>query len=128
MVNGEVVMKRIVCVLLLSVLSVGLAIAGQAGYSRVFNLPGSGELTIRNTQKNTSWRPTVLAVMCPSSASRTVTVYRVAGELAYALTSQAATAQTYVYEFEAEYWCDLSNGVRVAVTPACTGIVEVIYE
>jgi len=52
----------------------------------------------------------------------------VAGELEYALSSQAAAAQTYVYEFEAEYWCDLSNGVRVAVTPACTGIVEVIYE
>ena len=120
--------KRIVCVLLLGVLSVGLAFAGRAGFSRRINLPGSGQLTNRNTQKNTSWRPTVLAVMCPNSASRTVKVYRVAGELEYALTSQAATAQTYVYEFEAEYWCDLSNGVRVAVTPACTGIVEVIYE
>jgi len=128
MVNGEVVMKRINVVLLMGVLSVGLAIASGAGYSRVFDLPVSGELMIRNTQKNSAWRPAVVAVMCPSSASRTVTVYRVAGELEYALSSQAAAAQTYVYEFEAEYWCDLSNGVRVAVTPACTGIVEVIYE
>jgi hypothetical protein len=121
-------MRRIAVVLLFGLVTISAAFAGRAGYSRVFNLPGSGELTIRNTQKNSSWRPTVVAVMCPSSASRTVMVYRVVGELEYALSSQAATAQTYVYEFEAEYWCDLSNGVRVAVTPACTGIVEVIYE
>ena len=57
-----------------------------------------------------------------------ITVCRVAGELEYVIASRAAAAQTYVYEFEANYWSGLSNGVKVVVSPACTGTVEVVYE
>lgn len=121
-------LKRIGIAVLVIALGTGAAVAARAGYSRLFVLPVTGELTVRNTQKNEVWRPCVLSVVCPSSASRTVTVYRVAGELEYPIARQAAAAQTYVYEFEANYWCDFSNGVKVVVSPACTGIVEVIYE
>jgi hypothetical protein len=61
-------------------------------------------------------------------ASRTVTVYRLAGAREYPMAHYAATGQTYAYEFEVNYWCGLSNGVKVVVTPPCTGVVEVIYE
>ena len=106
----------------------GVGIAAGGGFSRLFALPGSGELTIRNTQKNEVWRPCVLSVICPDSASRTVSVYRVAGELEYLIADYAATGRVFVYEFEENYWCGLSNGVKVVVSPACTGTVEVIHE
>lgn len=128
MAEEDVMLKRIGVALLVIALGTGAAMAAKAGYSRLFALPVSGELTVRNTQKNEVWRPCVLSVVCPSSASRTVTVYRVAGELEYPIASYMATGQSYVYEFEANYWSGLSNGVKVVVRPACTGIVEVIYE
>jgi len=120
--------RRVSIALLVMTLGTGFALAAGTGLSRLFALPASGTLTVLNTQKNEVWRPCVISVLCPSSAARTVTVYRVVGELEYPIARQAATAQTYVYEFEANYWCSLSNGVRVAVSPACTGTVEVIYE
>lgn len=120
--------KTIGTAVVLIALASGVAAAGYAGYSKLFALPASGELTVRNTQKNEVWRPCVLSVICPSSASRTVTVYRVAGALEYPVSRRVATAQAYVYEFDANYWSPLSNGVKVVVSPATTGIVEVIYE
>ena len=121
-------LKRIGIAVVVIALGTGAALAARVGFSRLFALPVTGELTVRNTQKNEVWRPCVLSVVCPTSASRTVTVYRVVGELEYPIARQAAAAQTYVYEFDANYWCALSNGVKVVVSPACTGIVEVIYE
>lgn len=120
--------KRGSIALLVMMLGTGLALAAGTGFSRLFALPADGTLTVRNTQKNEVWRPCVLSVLCPSSSARTVTVYRVVGELEYPIARQAATAQTYVYEFEANYWCSFSNGVKVVVSPACTGTVEVVYE
>jgi len=121
-------LKRLGVIALAACLGTVAAIATSVGYSRLFALPASGELTIRNAQKNDVWRPCVLAVMCASSDSRTVSVHRVVGELEYPIARLAATAQTYVYEFNVNYWCGLSNGVKVAVSPACTGTVEMIYE
>jgi len=126
--GGTRMMKRIGVVLLLVALGTSACVAARVGYSKLFTLPASGELTFRNAQKHQIWRPCVVAVMCPSAASRTVTVYRVHGEMEYPIASRAAVAQTYVYEFEANYWCGMSNGVKVVVNPACTGTVEVIYE
>jgi len=120
--------KRLLMVSLAVALGVSAGAIARVGYSRVFVLPASGELTVRNAEKNQVWRACVLSVICPSSASRTVTVCRVAGELEYVIASRAAAAQTYVYEFEANYWSGLSNGVKVVVSPACTGTVEVVYE
>lgn len=120
--------KRIAIALLLVVVATGVGVAASAGFSFLFALPGSGELTVRNSQKNSVWRPCALSVICPSSASRTVTVYKVAGALEYAIARAAGEAQVYVYEFETDYWCSLSNGVKVVVVPACTGLVEVVYE
>lgn len=122
-------MHRTVLIAVLAMaLGTGLALAAGTGFSRLFALPADGTLTVRNTQKNEVWRPCVLSVLCPSTSARTVTVYRVAGELEFPIARQVATAQTYVYAFEADYWCTLSNGVKVVVSPACTGIVEVVYE
>ncbi|MBT7068306.1 MAG: hypothetical protein HN919_18560 [Verrucomicrobia bacterium] len=120
--------KQLWIALMVLAVGAGLAVAAGAGYSRLFTLPESGELTIRNTQKNDVWRPCAVAVICPDTAGRTVSVYRVVGDLEYPITDYAATGQTYVCEFEANYWCSLSNGVKVVVTPPCTGVVEVIYE
>lgn len=107
----------------------GMAVAGAAaGFARTFTMPGSGVVSIINTQQNEVWRPCVLSVICPSVAARTVTVYRVAGALEYPIAQNAATARAYVYEFQANYWSGLSNGVKVTVSPACTGTVEVVYE
>jgi hypothetical protein len=119
--------KTIGMVLIVAAVGAGV-VAATGGFSRLFVLPGSGELTIRNTQKNQVWRPCVLSVICPDAASRTVSVYRVTGDLEYPIANYAATGQTYVCEFEVNYWCGLSNGVKVVVTPPCTGVVEVIYE
>ena len=124
-------MKRILGFSGLLVLVAGLvavALAGGPGFAHVYALPGSGELSITNTQANSVWRPCVLSVMLTSAAARTVTVYRVSGALEYPVGRSAATAQTYVYEFPVNYWCGVSNGVKVTVSPACTGTVEVIYE
>ena len=120
--------KTLWIALVVMAVGAGVVVAAGAGFSRLFTLPGSGELTIRNTQKNEVWRPCVLSVICPTSASRTVSVYRVVGDFEYPIAHYGATGQAYVYEFEANYWSGLSNGVKVVVSPACTGIVEVIYE
>jgi len=121
-------MKRFGIVLLLVALGTSACVAARVGYSKLFTLPASGELTFRNAQKHQIWRPCVVSVICPGVASRTVTVYRVVGELEYPIAERAAAAQAYVYEFEANYWCGESNGVKVVVSPACTGTVEVVYE
>jgi len=121
-------MKRIAVVLLMAAFGVSACVAASVGYSKLFTLPASGELTFRNAQRHMIWRPCVVSVICPGVASRTVTVYRVVGELEYPIAEQAAAAQTYVYEFEAHYWCGESNGVKVVVNPGCTGTVEVVYE
>jgi hypothetical protein len=106
----------------------GLAAAGAAGFARTYALPADGALAIMNAEQNAFWRPCVVAVTCPSVASRTVTVWRVAGSLEYPVSAVRSTAQSYVYEFETEYWSGMSNGVKVTVTPACTGSVEVVFE
>ena len=122
-------MRKVLGVTLIAAaIGAGMVIAAGGGLSRLFTLPASGELTIRNTQKNQVWRPCVLSVICPDSSSRTVAVYRVAGELEYLIADFAATGEVYVYEFEENYWCSISNGVKVVVRPACTGTVEVIHE
>ena len=109
----------------------GLAVVAAAdgsGFARTYALPGSGVLAITNTQAYTLWRPCVLSVICTNVEARTVTVYRVSGALEYPVSRSVATAQSFVYEFPANYWCGVSNGVKVTVSPACTGAVEVIYE
>jgi len=106
----------------------GLAVAGGTGYALKLAMPADGELAIINTQANVVWRPCLVSLVCPDVAMRTVSVYRVTGAMAYPIAQRAATAQTFVYEFEANYWCGVSNGVMVTVSPACTGTVEVIYE
>lgn len=121
-------LKRLGVIALVGCLGACATVGAGIGYSKLFSLSASGELTIRNTQKNDVWRPCVLSVLCPSSASRTVSVYRVVGEAEYPISDYSAVGQSYVYEFEANYWCGLSNGVKVVVSPACTGVVEVIYE
>ena len=125
-------MKRLLAMLSVGVLAaVGLAAvaaAGAAGFARVSALPGSGELSITNAQANAVWRPCVLSVICTNLEARTVTVYRVSGALEYPVGRSTATAQSYVYEFPANYWCGVSNGVKVTVSPPCTGTVEVICE
>ena len=119
---------RLKLAILAGVLLANVVLAVRGGYSRFYALPASGELEIRNMEKNAVWRPCVLAVECPDVASRTVTIYRIAGSQEYPVTQQTATSKSYVYEFEGAYWSGLSNGVKVAVSPACTGLVEVIYE
>jgi hypothetical protein len=119
-------MRFVVASILFS--AAGLGAAGAAGFARTFALPADGELAIVNTEQNAVWRPCVVSVICPSVATRTVTVYRVAGALEYPVAVNVAAARTYVYEFQGEYWSGLSNGVKVVVTPACTGTVEVVYE
>ena len=104
----------------------GAALAG--GFSKVYPLPTNGVLTVVNEQANSVWKTCVLSVVCTNSAERTVTVSRVVGSLVYPISAQAATAQTFAYEFTAAYWSGLSNGVKVVVTPACTGTVEVVFE
>ena len=106
----------------------GLAMAARTGYSRVFAMPESGEVEIVNSQANTVWRLGEVAVVFPDTASRTVTVYRVSGEMEYPIAAKSATARTFVYEFEAGYWSGMSNGVKVVARPASTGLVEAIYE
>ena len=113
---------------LLLVCLAAAAIAGGAGYAKIYALPPSGELSVVNTDANATWRPCVLSVVLTNSAARTVTVYRVTGSLEYPVGRSAATAQTFVYECPANYWSGLSNGVKVTVSPACTGVVEVICE
>ena len=124
-------MKRIRGIVGLLILLAGLAavaVAGAAGFAKIYALPVSGELSIVNTEANAIWRPCVLSVMLPNAAARTVTVYRVSGNLSYAVGRSEATAQTFVYECPAHYWCGVSNGVKVTVSPACTGVVEIICE
>lgn len=116
-----------VAAILLVAIAGGTAVAA-AGFSRIFEMPASGVVAIINTQRNEVWRPCVVSVICPGEAARTVTVYRVAGSVEYPIAQSEATAQAYVYEFRGNYWSGPSNGVKVAVRPACTGIVEVVYE
>jgi hypothetical protein len=105
-----------------------LGAAGAAGFARTFAVPADGELAIVNTEQNAVWRVCAVAVVCPGVATRTVTIYRVAGALEYPVAESVASARTYVYEFEGTYWSGVSNGMKVVVRPACTGVVEVVYE
>jgi len=123
-------MRRLLAILGVLTLAgiAGLAVAGGTGYALKLALPADGELAIVNTQANLVWRPCLVSVVCPDVAMRTVSVYRVTGAMAYPLAQKVVAAQTYIYEFQANYWCGVSNGVKVTVSPACTGTVEVIYE
>ncbi len=122
--------SRKVVILVVAVLAAaaGLAAADASGYARRFALPAEGVLSIVNDQANAVWRPCAVAVICPDVAMRTVTVYRVAGALEYPVAQTVAEARAYVYEFPAKYWSGISNGVKVTVSPPCTGTVEVIHE
>jgi hypothetical protein len=118
------------------VIATGLAVmlvaagwaAYGAGYGKIYPLPANGILEITNLQANATWKPKVVAVQCPDFAARTVTVSRANGAFEYPVAQAAATARSYAYEFEADYWFALSNVLKVAVSPATTGLVEVIYE
>ena len=106
---------------------VAMCLAGP-GRGVVLEMPALGTVAVTNLQANSVWRPTVVAVRCPDVASRTVTVSRVNGALEYPIAVVAEEAETYVYEFDTAYWFALSNVLRVAVSPACTGLVEVVRE
>ena len=110
-----------------ALLGAALCLAGP-GRGVVLELPASGTVSVTNLQKNSVWRPTVLAVRCPDVASRTVTVSRVNGALEYPVALVTDDAQAYVFEFDAEYWFGWSNVLRVTVSPACTGLVELVRE
>jgi len=111
-----------------AVVAAAAGCVAAGGFARRYALPANGTLAVVNTDANAVWRPCVIAVQCPSLAARTVTVYRVTGAVEYQIAQQVASAQTFVYEFAASYWSGLSNGVKVTVSPACTGRVEVICE
>ena len=114
--------------LIVAVLVAVAVTALAAGYGRTFTMGASGVVAVTNSQANSVWRPVILAVRCGDTASRTVTVSRVVGGMEYPIARTTGSGQTYVYEFDGVYWFSLSNVLQVAVEPACTGIVEVIYE
>ncbi len=103
------------------------AVAG-GGYSRVYEMGGDGAVCVRNGEANSVWRPCAVAVVCPDAVARTVTVWRVTGSLEYPVSTVSESARSFVYFFEGSYWSGLSNGVKVTVSPACTGVVEVVVE
>ena len=107
----------------------GLAVVSKGdGYSRVYPVPTSGVVSVVNDQANSSWRPVVVAFTAANAACRTVEVSRIAGALVYPIATQASTGTVFVYEFSGAYWSGVSNGFRLAVSPACTGKLEVVYE
>jgi hypothetical protein len=109
------------------VAAAAVCLAGP-GRGVVMEMPESGTVAVTNLQANSVWRPTVVAVQCPDVASRTVTVSRVNGALEYPIAVVVEEAQSYVYEFDTAYWFSLSNVLKVAVSPACTGLVEVVRQ
>lgn len=124
--NARRVIGWLAAGLLLAAASV--ALCGAAGYARRYVLPITGELSVVNLEPNQAWRPCVVSVMLPDAGARTVTVSRVAGPLTYPISTSYDSGDTRIYEFDAPYWCTLSNGFAVAVVPACTGLVEVVFE
>jgi len=114
----------------LAAVLLGLAgvVAMAAGFSVRYQLAPDGTVEIVNQQSHAVWRPTVVALQFGASADRTIEISRVAGSITYPIASFEAEGSTYVYEFEANYWFSRTQAMRVAVTPASTGIVEVIYE
>ena len=120
-------MKKLLMGLIACVGAAAVCLAGP-GRGVVLEMPASGTVAVTNLQANSVWRPTVVAVQCPDVASRTVTVSRVNGALEYPIAVVTEEAETYVYEFDTAYWFSLSNVLRVAVNPACTGLVEVVRE
>jgi hypothetical protein len=123
-------MKRIMMCLVgvAAVAAVAAMCLAGPGRGVVMEMPASGTVAVTNVQANSVWRPTVVAVRCPDVASRTVTVSRVNGTLEYPIAVVAEEAQSYVYEFDTAYWFSLSNVLKVAVSPACTGLVEIVRE
>ena len=122
--------RRLGVVGLLMVFAVlgAVAIAGAPGFSRVYALPSSGDLSITNTEANAIWRPCVVSVICTNAVVRTVTIYRLNSGMEYAVGRTTAVSLSYVYQFTANYYTAVSNGIKVTVRPACTGLVEVICE
>ena len=125
--DGKQMKKKLWIYLAACVAAAAVCMAGP-GRGVVLEMPAAGTVAVTNVQANSVWRPTVVAVRCPDSASRTVTVSRVNGALEYPIAVVVEEAQTYVYEFDTAYWFSLSNVLRVAVSPACTGLVEVVRE
>ena len=124
-------MKRLlgfVGLFVLAAVLAAVAVAGVTGFSRVYALPSSGDLSITNTEANAVWRPCVLSVICTNATLRTVTVYRLNGGMEYPVGRTTASSLSYVYQFTANYYTAVSNGIKVTVRPACTGLVEVICE
>ena len=104
------------------------AFAARTGRGRVYAMPGTGVLAITNTQRNAVWRPATVTLRCPDVAERTVAILRGSEGLDYEVAAVTWEGQIYTYEFDANYWFVESNVLSVTVAPACTGMVEVIYE
>jgi hypothetical protein len=105
-----------------------MAFASRVGRGRVYAMPETGVLAITNTQKNAAWMPVTMTLQCPDVAMRTVSIYRRSGGMEYRVTAVTYEGRDYTYEFDADYWVVVSNVLRATVVPACTGLVEVIYE
>lgn len=99
-----------------------------AGFSRRYALGADGVAEIVNSQANSAWRPTVVVMQFSGSATRTVVISRVVDGMAYVVARLEGAASTYVYEFEGAYWFGVGQALRLTVTPAEEGNVEVIGE
>ena len=104
------------------------AVAVAAGYNRRYDMGVDGVVEISNTQANAVWRPTLVALRFEESASRTVEISRSVDGTEYPIARFEAEGSSYIYEFEANYWFKKTQSMRVAVTPASAGTVEVMYE
>ena len=86
---------------------------------------GSARLTYRGTNR---WRPVVVAVVMDAPGAYTVSVLRDSGDMEYPVSMISGDGQSFVYVVEGLYWFSSTQALRVKVTPAAAGKVEVICE
>lgn len=100
----------------------------ESGFSMRQAMDASGVADVLHGAENRVWRPTAVAVQLTAGTLRTVQISRVVDGTPYVLASFSGDAATYVYEFEGTYWFKGTEPLRVSVTPAEAGTVEIMGE
>ncbi len=101
--------------------------AGAAGFSRVMDIGVSGVVEVAFGGQNI-WKPLCVAVVFQDAGQRTLSLSRHVEGISYQIASVSGDGTSYVYVFEGAFWFSGTNVLRIAVSPAGPGKVEVIGE
>lgn len=103
------------------------AAAADKGFCLSVPLDGAGTARIVIGGRNV-WKAVSLAVVMDASGERSIVLERHSGALSYRLATGEGEGRAFVYVFDGPFWFTGNDELRITVSPAGTGIVEVMCE